>query len=102
MRLHDGGGVQPALAAIELETLHAGCSPEFVRGITAPLARELAAQRPRDLFASAIYYFIVREAGLGREKSEAAAALVAAQASGAIKVLAGLPIHEVPGLATRQ
>jgi serine/threonine-protein kinase len=79
------------LAEVEHETLKAGCSPEFVQGITDRLRDELRTRPAAALYPSAIYYFIVREAGLGREKSEAAAGLAAAHASGAVRALASLP-----------
>jgi eukaryotic-like serine/threonine-protein kinase len=83
------------LAAVEAETLKARCSPEYVRGVTGELARELSRRGPpQTIHPSAIYYFIVREAGLGRDKRAAADALAAAHTSGAIEALAGLPIAE--------
>jgi hypothetical protein len=79
------------LAAVEEETIKAGCSPEFVHGITGAVARALSTQRAPEIFPAAMYYFIVNEAALGREKRTAEQELRKAHGSGIIRALARLP-----------
>ena len=80
------------LAAVEQETLVAGCSPEFSRGITAALSRTLAAQSGTEIYPAAMYYFIVRAAALGREKKVAEQELRRAHSSGVVRALSRLPV----------
>jgi hypothetical protein len=94
--------VRRVLEAVEAEALKAGCTPTFVYGITADLARALRADDAGAIYPAGLYYFIVREAGLHREKRAAATALTAAHRSGGIRSLAALPIDDRPGLAIRE
>jgi serine/threonine protein kinase len=82
------------LASVEEETLKAGCSPEFARGITAAAFTSLSNRRSPEIHPAAMYYFIVREAALGREKAAAAQSLRAAVESGLIRALIRLPVDE--------
>jgi serine/threonine-protein kinase len=80
------------LASVEAETIRAGCSPPFARGITRGLEEALRNERSPELYPAAIYYFIVREAALGREKQVAAAELGRAHSSGVVRALSRLPV----------
>jgi hypothetical protein len=80
------------LASVEEETIGAGCSPAFSRGITRGLEEALGGQPASELYPAAIYYFIVREAALGREKTVAAAELGRAHRSGVVRALSRLPV----------
>jgi hypothetical protein len=80
------------LAFVEDETIRAGCSPPFARGITRPLQDALAGQAAPELFPAAIYYFIVRAAALGRDKQAAAAELGRVHSSGIVRALNRLPV----------
>lgn len=75
------------LTQVEDETVKAGCSLEFARGITAPLNRALQGRSAAVIYPWAMYYFIVREAGLGQEKQAAAAHLAEAHNRGFVRVL---------------
>jgi serine/threonine protein kinase len=60
----------------------AGLSPDFARGITGPFRRRV---RPGSaVYPIAMYYFIVREAGLRHDNITAANNLAAAQSSGVL------------------
>ncbi len=85
--------LQRILADVETETIDkAGCSPEFSRGITAALfGALLGAETTTTIYPAAMYYFIVREAGLGREKAEASRALARVHSSGVVRALTLLP-----------
>jgi hypothetical protein len=65
----------------------AGVSPQFARGITAPLRRQLRPNRP--IYPVAMYYFVIREAAQKRDPRTAATNLAAAQASGLIRQTPG-------------
>ena len=86
--------LQRVLAAVEQETLKAGCSPDFARGITWSVYRSLAGQRAAEIFPSAMYYFIVNEAALGHEKRAAEQELRKAHGSGIIRALMRLPADD--------
>ena len=89
--------VRVAQSPAELETICAaveaavvglaGVSAEFAQGITAPLPRTVRGA----IYPIAMYYFIIREAGLGHDGATAAANLLAAQTSGAFVQLKDLP-----------
>jgi hypothetical protein len=83
--------LQGILAAVEEETVKAGCSPEYAHGITGALHRALAGQRAAEVFPAAMYYFIVNEAALGREKKVAEQELRRAHLSGIVRALNRLP-----------
>jgi hypothetical protein len=83
--------LQRILTAVEQETLRAGCSADFARGITAGAHRTLASQRAAEVFPAAMYYFIINEAALGREKRTAEEELRQALGSGIIRALTRLP-----------
>jgi tRNA A-37 threonylcarbamoyl transferase component Bud32 len=79
--------LQRIFTAVEQETLEAGCSPDFSRGITSGLARALAGQRSAEVYPAAMYYFIVNQAALGREKRVAEQELRRAQGTGILRAL---------------
>jgi hypothetical protein len=70
----------------------AGVSPEFARGITAPLRRLVGVNG--EVFPVAMYYFIIREAALKHDNKAAAANLAAAQSNGLILKFKNLPATE--------
>jgi serine/threonine protein kinase len=80
------------LALVEQEAVEAGCSALFTRGITAALRRALAGQSNPELYPAALYYLIVREAALGREREAAGRELASAHRSGVVKALNRLPV----------
>ena len=67
----------------------AGVSPNYARDITAPF-REVV-REDSEIYPIGMYFFIIREAGLGHERTAAAAALAAAQRNGMIKRFKDLP-----------
>jgi hypothetical protein len=71
----------------------AAVSPEYARGITGVLHRSLRPGSP--IYPIAMYYFVVREAGLGHDQATAASNLAAAQRSGLI-----LRYKDLPGIET--
>jgi serine/threonine protein kinase len=83
--------LQRILTAVEQETVKAGCSPEFSRGITGAVYRTLVGQRSAEVFPAAMYYFIVTQAALGREKKIAEDELRRAHSSGIVRALNRLP-----------
>jgi len=60
----------------------AGLTPEYTRGITARFQSQIGANT--EIYPVAMYYFIVREAGLKHDNATAAAALANAQRTRAI------------------
>jgi hypothetical protein len=83
-----------ALAAIEQAAIAAGCSPEFARGITSELARRVHVGAETEIYPAGIYYFILREAALGRDKQVAQRELAVAHTSGIVRALARLPVDD--------
>jgi hypothetical protein len=67
----------------------AGVTPEFAKGITGPLRRNIGGSG--DVFGIAMYYFIVREASLQHDNKTAAQNLAAAQTNGFLLKLKNLP-----------
>jgi serine/threonine protein kinase len=67
----------------------AGVSPEYARGITGRL--QALVEPSAEIYPVAMYYFIVREAGLKHDNGTAAAALAAVQRDRAILRLKDLP-----------
>jgi hypothetical protein len=76
------GRVESAVVAL------AGLTPEYARGITARFQAQIGANA--EIYPVAMYYFIVREAGLKHDSATAGAALAAAQRTRAILVLKDL------------
>jgi serine/threonine protein kinase len=83
-----------ALAVIEQAAIAAGCSPEFAHGITAGLARLVRAGADTQIYPAGIYYFILREAALGRDKQAAQRELADAHTTGIVRALARLPVDD--------
>jgi len=67
----------------------AGITPEYARGITGRFQAQIGAST--EIYPVAMYYFIVREAGLKHDSAAASAALASAQRTKAILVLKDLP-----------
>jgi eukaryotic-like serine/threonine-protein kinase len=70
----------------------AGVSPEFARGLTAPMQKQV--ETDGKIYPVAMYYFIVREAALKHDSAAAAAALAAAHRDGLILRFKDLPAIE--------
>jgi eukaryotic-like serine/threonine-protein kinase len=86
----DGEGMARVCHAVESAVMTlAGVSPEFARGITVPMRRQVRTNAP--IYPIAMYYFIVREAALRKDSATAAGDLAAAQSSGTIVHLKDLP-----------
>jgi serine/threonine protein kinase len=86
----DGDMLTRVCTAVESTAISlAGVSPEFARGITAPLKRRVGLNAA--VYPVAMYYFIVREAALKHDNITAGANLAAAHASGLILKLKNLP-----------
>jgi hypothetical protein len=66
----------------------AGITPEYARGITGRFQAQVGAST--EIYPVAMYYFIVREAGLKHDNATAGAALATAQRTKAILVLKDL------------
>jgi hypothetical protein len=66
----------------------AGLTPEYARGITGRFQAQIGANA--EIYPVAMYYFIVREAGLKHDNATAAAALANAQRTRTILVLKDL------------
>jgi hypothetical protein len=74
-RVADREGLAHVCRSVEAAVIAAGVSPEFARGITARMQR--AAEPGTTIYPSAMYYFVVREAGLRHDQQTAAANLAA-------------------------
>jgi serine/threonine protein kinase len=86
----DGDILGRVCTAVESTVISlAGVSPEFARGITAPLRRRVGTNAA--VYPIAMYYFIVREAALKHDNITAATNLAAAHSSGLILKLKNLP-----------
>jgi hypothetical protein len=86
----DGEGMARVCHAVESAVMSlAGVSPEFARGITVAMRRQVRTNAP--IYPIAMYYFIVREAALRKDSATAAADLATAQSSGTIVHLKDLP-----------
>jgi hypothetical protein len=66
----------------------AGLTPEYAHGITGRFQAQVGAST--EIYPVAMYYFIVREAGLKHDNATAAAALANAQRTRTILVLKDL------------
>jgi hypothetical protein len=86
--------IQRVFATVEQEAARAGCSPGFTRGISDALRGALSGWQAPDIYPSAMYYFIVREASVGRDRETTAQELVAAHRSGVLKALMRLAVQE--------
>jgi hypothetical protein len=76
----DGQDLARICQLVESETVsQAGVTAEFARGVTAPLRRALGGAGGVRISPSAIYYFIVTEAGRGHDKRTAAQRLLSAE-----------------------
>jgi hypothetical protein len=67
----------------------AGVSPDWARGITGPFRRLVGVNA--EVYPVAMYYFLIREAGLGHDNRAAAANLASVHASGLILKFKNLP-----------
>jgi serine/threonine protein kinase len=65
----------------------AGVRPDYARGITTQLRRQVRPNTP--IYPMAMYYFVIREAAQKRDRATAAANLAAAHASGLIRQSSG-------------
>lgn len=89
----DGTQLARVCAAVELALVsQAGVTPAFARGITGPIRRSVGTNSA--LYPVAMYYFIVREAGLQHDNHTAAANLASAHGSGILLKLKNLPAIE--------
>lgn len=89
----DGAQLARVCAAVEQALVsQAGVTPAFARGITAPIRRSVGTNA--ELYPVAMYYFIVREAGLQHDNQTAAANLASAHGSGVLLKLKNLPAIE--------
>ena len=91
-RAQGAGDLEQMLRRVEQEAVRAGCSAPFSRGITDALYRALAAQRTPEIYPAGLYYLIVNEAAVGREKQSASQQLAVAHRSGLVKALRNLPV----------
>jgi serine/threonine-protein kinase len=91
-QVRDGQDLSRVCEIVESETVvRAGVSPEFASGVTVPLRRALASEGNVRISPSAIYYFIISEAGQGHDKRTAGQNLLAAQRSEVMRKLSALP-----------
>ena len=86
----DGEQLARVCQAVETTTISlAGVSPEFARGITSAFRRRVRSNSA--VYPIAMYYFIVREAGLKHDNVTAGSNLAAAHVDGSILRLKNLP-----------
>jgi hypothetical protein len=91
----DAEQLELSCAQVEAEVVtRAGVTPSYAHGVTARFQAQIAAGAT--IYPVAMYYFIIREAGLHHDNVTAAAALAAAQNDGGIARLRNLPANE-PG-----
>jgi hypothetical protein len=83
-----------ACQRVEREVLHAGVTPAFASGVTALLVGALGGRPGVEISPVGLYYFIIREAGLGHDKATAARALVASHLDQSIRRYSSLPTRE--------
>jgi hypothetical protein len=93
-RAQGAGDLEQMLRRVEQEAVRAGCSAPFSRGITDALYRALAAQRTPEIYPAGLYYLIVSEAAVGREKQSASQQLAVAHRKGLVKALRNLPVAQ--------
>ena len=93
-RAHGREEIRRVLRQVEDESLRAGCSHAFARGITASLEARLLQEDAPDIYPASLYYLIVREAALGRDKQAAGLELASAHRSGLVKALNRLPVAQ--------
>jgi hypothetical protein len=86
--------LERVMGTIEDEAVKAGCSAAFARGITDGASQWLSSRAAAEVYPAATYYFIVREAALGREKVAASQALGKAYRTGVLPALNRLPAEE--------
>jgi hypothetical protein len=79
---------------VEKEVVQAGVTPAFASGVTTLLAGALGGRPGVEISPVALYYFIIREAGLGHDKATAARALVASHLDQSIRHYSSLPARE--------
>jgi hypothetical protein len=73
----DGDQLRRMCARVESAVVSAGVSPDYARGITGRFQGQVGPKS--EIYPAAMYYFIVREAGLKHDNGTAAAALATAQ-----------------------
>ncbi len=91
-RAQGAADLERMLRRVEQEAVRAGCSALFSRGITDALYRALASQGTPEIYPAALYYLIVNEAAVGREKQSASQKLAVAHRTGLVKALQHLPV----------
>jgi hypothetical protein len=93
--VHDGQDLLRVFALVETEVVsQAGVTPAFASGVTVPLRRALAGAGGAHISPSAMYYFIIGEAGRGHDKRTAAHGLMVAHRSDIMRRLSSLPIAD--------
>jgi hypothetical protein len=93
----DGQDLLRVCQMVESEVVaRAGVTPAFATGVTGLLRRALGEGVGVKLSPSAIYYFIISEAGHGRDKQTAAQNLLAAHQGEVMRRLSALPVVQ-PG-----
>ncbi len=83
-----------ACQQVEREVVQAGVTPAYATGVTALLVGALGGRAGVEVSPVSLYYFIIREAGLGHDQAAAARALVASHLDQSIRRYSSLPARE--------
>jgi hypothetical protein len=76
---------------VEREVVGAGVTPAFASGITTLFASAMGGRTDVEIYPVGLYYFIIREAGLGHDKATAGRNLVASHLDQSIRRFSALP-----------
>jgi eukaryotic-like serine/threonine-protein kinase len=86
----DAEQVARACVLVEMTIVsQAGVSPDWARGVTGPFRRLVGTNA--EVYPVAMYYFLIREAGMGHDNKKAAANLAGVHSSGLILKFKNLP-----------
>jgi hypothetical protein len=79
---------------VEREVVSAGVSPAFASGVTTLYASAMGGRTDLEVYPVGLYYFIIREAGLGHDKATAARNLVGSHLDQSIRRFSALPARD--------
>ena len=79
---------------VEREVVSAGVTPAFASGVTTLYASAMGGRTDFEVYPVGLYYFIIREAGLGHDKATAARNLVGSHLDQSIRRFSALPARD--------
>ena len=79
---------------VEREVVLAGVTPTFASGVTGLLASAMGGRTDVEIYPVGLYYFIIREAGLGHDQATAARNLVGSHLDQSIRRFSALPARD--------